>query len=272
MRACPPKKTPALVLAIRGCTVILIALLLLRGCAAYRGSEATPTASSADALEAALIRDIPVILICASLERLTFSETVPNFDFSILNGTLLAWSLNGQALPHRRGWFAGPHAPMAGLPYYLDQRHAERFTSNRLSNLIEGENEFIIWAEGRTGLVVERRLSITSDQTTPMALRRTPILYFDASLRFDIEDPTTVIIVLTGRFNELLVFAHANNPYEPLDIKHIDDHTIEVATTWRAYDSFALQTITIQGENQWGVDRGTIRIFRSDDGRPQIGR
>jgi len=216
--------------------------------------------------------EIPIIGIndADRLERLTHGRTIVLPGFYIENdGKLLSWRLNGRLLP--RSMFD----PGERLLSLYERPPGKTFFTNwdsRAFTLKEGENELIIRARGTTGLIAERRLSITSDQTTPQELRIIPTFY-RASISYDPENPMLVTVTLEieeGDFSNVLVFAdtYYSENFEVVTAgERTFKFTVELKFRGRSFDVDTYgQDIRLVAENEWGITWGGVSIKLTDVG------
>jgi hypothetical protein len=217
-------------------------------------------------------REIPTIRIDTDrLERMTHGRSIVRPAFVIENdGTLLSWRLNGRLLPRT---FNINDISIPPVPPGLSGENRFYNIHGRTITLREGENELLIRARGTTGLITERRISITSDQTTPQELRTVPTFY-RASVSYEPENPMIVTVTLEieeGDFGDVLVFADTSPGIrESLSITTIDERTFEFTTELMFWgqmlelDRYG-RNINISAENKWGITRGEVSIISTHD-------
>jgi hypothetical protein len=214
--------------------------------------------------------EIPTIGIDTDrLERLTHGRTIVRPAFAIgNNGTLLTWRLNGRFLPRTFGVY---------FVHVQEDPPGETVFRNILARTItlrEGENELLIRARGTSGLITERRIIITSDQTTPQRLRIVP-LFHHASIDYDPENPMLVTLTIEieeGDFGNVLLFAETYDyEREFFDVIAIDERTFELAVELvlrgqrLGVDSYG-QDVRLILENKWGTTWGGVSIRLAEDG------
>jgi hypothetical protein len=209
--------------------------------------------SSAAELEAATYEcEIPKFFIpnADRIERVRYFKTLPEIRFEA-SAEFIEWSFNGRRMPALRDYPPTLIPPgELGIP----------FNTTELE-LNEGENELILWAIGYTGLIVEERFTIISDQTTPYGLRRIPRVR-QATVRYDLEfsSEATLIFELGERdFGEVIFSASipAHSFRIPIDVYNKGGGVFEVAAN--------SQTIHFTTENQWGFSNGFISLRLIND-------
>ena len=153
--------------------------------------------------------------------------------------------------------------------------------------LVEGENELIIWAVGSTGLIVEKRLIITSNQTIPEEQRTAMPHLNDVTISYyDPEFPTivTVAFEFIGDYygDVLQVSANANHPSwdgsrEDIDVTNKGGGVFEVTVELVEEGDNGLfrRNVRLTLENEWNVpSQGSaeIAIGYIGDEKPWISR
>lgn len=256
-------------------------LLLLTGC------EDQPVPTDEAVLAAAGPGEVPDIEILGAvhlepserLVRTVYGRYFPEIIIEIIDGTLLAWNLNSQNLrlpPQEGAWVRSPgHEPQIAIPHF----------TNPLE-LVDGENELIIWAIGSTEFIVERRFIITSNQTIPEEQRTTmPRLNNVTISYYDPEFPTVVTVAFEfiGDYygNVLRASANANHPswdgtQEDVDVTDKGGGVFEVTVEMYEYSGMPghfSRNIRITLENEWYVPSwGEVSIASGiGTGRPGIG-
>lgn len=251
-------------------------LLLLVGCTGQ------PAPSDEAVLAAASEREVPSIEILGSewFERTIYGRYFPEIDIRILDGTLLAWNLNGRNLRRPRGDATRTFRPGREISYMTNPLR-----------LAEGENELAIWARGSTGLIVERRFAIASDQTVPEEQRTAMPHLNDVTISYDPEFPTivTVAFEFVGDYygDALRASAVATCPVfhftrevlrEDVDVTNKGGGVFEVTVELLEEEDIPLnvafgRTIDMTLKNEWNVStQGSVGIAINYSGsdKPEI--
>ena len=253
---------------------MLLALVLLLTALIGCAEDERPIPTDEAVLAAAREQNVPVIQLQGRgadwFERTVQGRYLPEFGIRITNGTLLAWNINGQNL--RLLQYDGVLRP-----------RQREYRTNPLE-LVEGENELIIWAIGPTRLIVERRFIITSDQTTPEEQRTAMPRLNDVTINYDPEFPTivTVAFEFIGDYygDVLRASAVAYGParddlWEDVDVTDkgggVFEVTVQLVESAQRPGDFS-RSVRITLENEWNVPtQGDASVSTGTiDGSPQI--